>query len=564
MDRVSPRLLEDLTFLYGPEAAARAASRLDSMLGEASGLRASPPANSGPITERDALLITYPDQLPPADGPCLPALKRFLDRWVAGVVSTVHLLPFYPSSSDDGFSVMDYLGVDPRRGSWDDVRAFGHDYRLMVDVVLNHASARGEWFEAFRRGEQPYRGYFLAPDLQADWSHVVRPRTTPLFTTVETVDGPCTVWTTFSPDQVDLNYANPDLLLAVIGILLEYLRRGAQWLRLDAIGFLWKEAGTACLHNPQTHRLLRVLRQVVDTAAPWARLVSETNVGHDDNVAYFGQGHEAHMVYQFPLPPLVVHTLLSGDSRALTAWASHLARPPAGACFLNFLASHDGIGLLPAAGWLTEQDIERLLTRARACGGASYRTLPSGDLGPYELNVNLLDVLVEPASSAGRRFVAAHAILLSLAGIPAIYFHSLFGSHGDSAAVARTGAPRSINREKLAVGSLEAQLSDPRSERSRLYNALKTLLQIRATLPALHPDAAQKVLDVGPLAFGVRRDSSEGQQVFCLAGVGAQATRLALAGRGATGTDLVTGEPVPLDAVPLDPLQVRWIVAARD
>jgi sucrose phosphorylase len=173
-------------------------------------------------------------------------------------------------------------------------------------------------------------------------------------------------------------------------------------------------------------------------------------------------------------------------------------------------------------------------------------------------------VLVEPASSAGRRFVTAHAILLSLAGIPAIYFHSLFGSHGDSAAVARTGAPRSINREKLAVGSLEAQLSDPRSERSRLYNALKTLLQIRATLPALHPDAAQKVLDVGPLTFGVRRDSPEGQQVFCLAGVGAQATRLALAGRGATGTDLVTGEPVPLDAVPLDPLQVRWIVAARD
>ena len=283
--------------------------------------------------------------------------------------------------------------------------------------------------------KSPWRDYFLTPDPFADWSQVVRPRTTSLFTAFETVAGPATVWTTFSPDQVDLNYANPNVLLTMIGILFEYLRRGAQWLRLDAVGFLWKEPGTTCLHLPQTHRLLRLLREVVGAVAPWARLVTETNVAHADNIAYFGDGHEAHMVYQFALAPLIVHTLLSGDSGALSAWASHVAAPPAGACFLNFLASHDGLGLVPAMDLLTPPDLERLLARARACGGVSYRNLPSGGVGPYELNVNLLDLLDGPGPEAVQRFVTAHAILLAFAGIPAIYFHSLVGSHGDPAGV---------------------------------------------------------------------------------------------------------------------------------
>lgn len=562
MDYVTPPIAGHLSFLYGEEGGARAASRLEAILREASSLRSAPPPNARPVTQRDAVLITYPDQLQEAGRPSLPLLKGFLDRRVAGVITAVHLLPFFPSSSDDGFAVTDYLEVDPRYGSWDDVHAFAKDYRLMVDVVLNHASARGRWFEGFLRGEEPWRGYFLTPDPLADWSRVVRPRTTPAFTSFETATGPASVWTTFGPDQVDLNYENPDLLLAMVGILLEYLRRGAQWLRLDAVGFLWKEPGSTCLHLPQTHRLLRLLREVVDSAAPWARLISETNVPHADNITYFGDGHEAHMIYQFALAPLIVHTLLSGDAGALSTWASHLTAPPEGANFLNFLASHDGIGLVPAINWLTEQDLERLLVRARACGAVSYRALSSSE-GPYELNVNLLDFLDGPDSDAIRRFTTAHAILLSFTGIPAIYFHSLFGSRGDPAGVERTGALRSINRQKLSAADVESQLADRRGGRRQVFDALRTLLRVRATLPALHPAASQEVLDVGDHVFALRRVSADGQELICLAETGSESTRLSLRGAGAAGTDVLRNEPVRLDSIGLEPLQARWIAVAH-
>jgi sucrose phosphorylase len=509
------------------------------------------------------MLIVYPDQLQDDGRPSLPILKRFLDSRVNGLITTVHLLPFFPSSSDDGFAVTDYLEADPRYGTWEDVRSIGRDYRLMIDAVLNHASAQGRWFKGFLRGEAPWCDYFLKPDLSADWTRVVRPRTTPLFTTVPTASGPASVWTTFSPDQVDLNYGNVELLLAVIGILLEYLRRGAQWLRLDAVGFLWKEPGSTCLHLPQTHRLLRLLHDVIEEAAPWARLVSETNVPHLDNIAYFGEGHEAHMVYQFTLPPLLAHTLVSGDSRALTAWASQLASPPGGAYFLNFLASHDGIGLVPAIDWLAPVDIERLLARARECGGVSLRNLPGGQAGPYELNANLFDLFGGADSDAVRRLVAAHAILLSFAGVPAIYFHSLVGSRGYPEGVQKTGALRSINRQKLSVRELEADLEDREGRRRCVFDSLLQLLHRRSSLPALHPDATQEVLDVGEHVFGLRRVSQDGQELLCLAEVASRPVTVSLRLRGTSGRDVLGGETVRLDSIPFKPLQARWILVDR-
>ncbi|HSB90503.1 MAG TPA: sugar phosphorylase [Anaerolineales bacterium] len=559
MDDVTAAIRDHLSFLYGEDRAAHAASRLEALLQEAKDLRPSPPT-AGPITERDAMLIVYPDQLQDDGRPSLPILKRFLDSRVPGLITTVHLLPFFPSSSDDGFAVTDYLEVDPRYGTWEDVRSIGRDYRLMADAVLNHASAQGWWFQGFLRGEAPWCDYFLKPDLSADWTRVVRPRTTPLFTTVHTASGPASVWTTFSPDQVDLNYGNVELLLAVIGILLEYLRRGAQWLRLDAVGFLWKEPGSTCLHLPQTHRLLRLLHDVIEEAAPWARLVSETNVPHLDNIAYFGEGHEAHMVYQFTLPPLLAHTLVSGDSRALTAWASQLASPPHGAYFLNFLASHDGIGLVPAFDWLAPEDIERLLARAKACGGVSYRNLPTGGTGPYELNANLLDLFGGSEADAVRRLVAAHAILLSFAGVPAIYFHSLVGSRGYPEGVQHTGALRSINRQKLSVREVEADFEDRGSRRRRIFDALLQLLRLRGSLPALHPDAPQQVLEVGDHVFGLQRVSQDGQELLCLAEVASRPITVSLRPRGTSGTDILGGESLQLDSIPLEPLQARWIL----
>jgi sucrose phosphorylase len=554
---------ELLTSLYGEERAEDVASRLERVLQEA-GRPLPAPTTARPLSQKDAVLIVYPDQLTAPGRPPLAVLKDFLDRQVGDAITTVHLLPFFPSSSDDGFAVMDYLEVDSRYGSWDDVGSFGKGYRLMVDAVLNHASARGRWFEAFLRGEEPWRRYFLTPDTHADWSHVVRPRTSPLFTTFETSTGPSPVWTTFSPDQVDLNYADPDLLLAVIGILLEYLRRGAQWIRLDAAGFLCKEPGTTCLHLPQTHSIVRLLRGVLERVAPWARLITETNVPHADNVAYFGGGHEAHMIYQFTLAPLVVHALLTGDAQPLSAWASSLSAPPPGACYLNFLASHDGLGLLPAVGWLSEVEIDRLLARAEARGGVSYRAVRGG-MGPYELNANLFDLLAGPDASAHeaeddvRRFVVAHAILLAMAGVPAIYFHSLFGSRGDSEAVRRTGLLRSINRQRLAAPDLEAELSSG-GRRKQVLEGLRTLLQARAGLPALHPAAPQEILDMGPHVFGLRRRSSDGSQLICLAEVGSRPEELSIGSADTAATDVLLRESVHLDAIRLAPLQARWIV----
>ena len=564
MDFVTASIADHLSFLYGEERGANAASRLEGLLREASTLRSSPPPTARPVTQRDAMLIAYPDQLHEPGKAPLATLKAFVDRQAREIFTAIHLLPFFPSSSDDGFAVTDYLEVDPRYGTWDDVRALAENYRLVVDAVLNHASARGRWFAGFLRGEDPWRGYFLTPDPFADWSRVVRPRTSSLFTPIETAAGPASVWTTFSPDQVDLNYANPDLLLVMIGILFEYLRRGGQWLRLDAVGFLWKEPGTTCLHLPQTHRLLCLLREVVDVAAPWARLITETNVTHADNVAYFGGGHEAHMVYQFALAPLIVHTLISGNAAALTAWASRLVAPPTGACFLNFLASHDGLGLVPAMDCLTAGDIERLTARAQARGGVSYRTLSGGGVGPYEVNANLLDLLDEPGADGIQRFVTAHAILLAFAGIPAIYFHSLVGSRGDPAGVERTGARRSINRQKLPAADVEAELAVPGGLRRRVFDALRHLLRVRGSLPALDPTASQQALDLGPHVFALRRVSADGQELFCVAETASQSTRVSLPAAGASGIDVLAKETVRLDSIAMAPLQPRWITVNHE
>ena len=551
---------EILVYLYGEPAGLEALERLERLLARRP---PEPPATATPISQRDVLLITYPDMVQETGRPPLRVLHEFLDRHARDVVTAVHLLPFFPSSSDDGFSVVDYTEVDPAYGDWADVSRFSGTHRLMVDAVLNHVSARSAWVQGYCRGEEPYRDFLLAPDPQADWSRVIRPRATPLFTAFDTDRGPVSLWTTFSGDQVDLNYANPDVLLAMIGILLDYLGRGAQWIRLDAVGYLWKEAGSTCLHLPQTHRVVRLLRAVLDRVAPWARLITETNVPHVDNVAYFGAGDEAHMVYQFSLAPLVVHALLTRESTALTAWASGLTPPPPNAAYLNFLASHDGIGLTPTRGLLPDEAIYLLVESTRACGGGvSCRSTQGGGLQPYELNVNLLDLLSgggeNDSDDGGRRFLLAHAILLAFSGIPAVYFHSLFGSRGDPQSVERTGHLRSVNRQKLQVDSLETDLAAS-GLRRRLFSGMKSLISTRRSLPSLDPSASQEILDLGPQVFALRRTSRDGEELVCLAEVSDRSARLGLGAPGARGLDRLTGETVDLSDIEIAPLGYRWI-----
>jgi sucrose phosphorylase len=328
------------------------------------------------LSERDALVIAYGDHVREPGVAPLRSLNRLLDRHAGGLISGVHVLPFFPSSSDDGFSVIDYRRVEPSLGSWDDISALGRDFQLMFDGVFNHASAESDWFRRFLREDPEYQDWFITVEGNPDLSKVVRPRTLPLLTSFETASGPKKVWTTFSADQVDLNVKNPDVLLALFDVLLAYVKRGAGLIRLDAIAYLWKEIGTSCIHLPQTHRVVQLMRAVLDQVAPDVMLVTETNVPHRDNISYFGDGtDEAQLVYNFALPPLVLHSLVSGNAEALTRWAGTLKLATTKVTFLNFLASHDGIGVTPVRG---------ILSRGRSVGsaGGSPRRLRFEEVEP--------------------------------------------------------------------------------------------------------------------------------------------------------------------------------------
>lgn len=560
-------MLGDLSLLYGPEQAGPVMASLERRLESHA---PSPPPTAGALDQSDAVLICYPDQLRAPGRPPLRVLSDFLVQRVADLISGVHLLPFSPSSSDDGFSVIDYRLVDPALGSWEDVGKLARRLRLMIDAVVNHVSAQSEWFRAFRRGASEYAHFFITADPSADLSAVVRPRDLPLLTPLETARGRQHLWTTFSADQFDLNYAHPQVLLEVLDLLLFYAEQGAQIIRLDAVAFLWKEPGTTCLHLPQTHALVRLMRSVLEAAAPWVLLITETNVPHAENLSYFGDGtDEAHLVYQFALPPLVLHTLTRGDASQLTHWASELRLPSERVTFFNFLASHDGIGLRPAVGILSDAEVQSMLDLAVAGGGGvSQRSGPHGKPVPYELNINYLEALAAPAElerEPGRsasRFLLAHAILLTLQGLPGIYFHSLVGSRNDHAGVALSGRLRSINRQKLELAPLLAELSDPSNLRSRVWRGFAHLLHARRAHPAFSPWAEQHVLDLGPALFALLREDREGgRRAACLHEVAGLPTtcRLRSRVRAAFGRDLLSGEGLDLNSVRLAPYQARWI-----
>ncbi|MBE2178948.1 MAG: sugar phosphorylase [Chthoniobacterales bacterium] len=508
------RLHRELAFLYGADAPplARelcARARADARL----------PRSPGFDDPGEAILITYGDQVS-APGQCpLATLREFLGRHATGLVSGVHVLPFFPWSSDDGFSVKDFHAVDPVLGTWDDIRALGADFDLMADAVFNHASVQGDWFAKFLRGTGDFGDFFVTVTGNPDLSRVIRPRALPLLTGFPTPEGTRKVWTTFSADQADLNFHNPRVMLAVSEALLLYLRQGARYIRLDAVGFIWKEPGTTCLHLPQAHALVRAWRALTDGAAPGARIVTETNVPHADNISYFGNGRdEAQMVYNFALPPLVLHTICTGDATALTRWAAGLQTPSDGTTFFNFLASHDGIGLNPARGILSDAQIGNLVDLARTAGGfVGMKSLPDGTVAPYELNVSYFDALAAGVDeeTAVRRFTAAHAIAFALAGVPGIYFHSLFGSRGDADGARSSGIPRRINREKFRRDTLESELERPGSLRRRIFENIAGLLRQRRGHRAFAPSSPQRILDAGAGIFAVERGEGA-DRVLCL------------------------------------------------
>jgi glucosylglycerate phosphorylase len=559
-----------LSFLYGAEKTPPLLDRIHRIIDD---YRSRIPERNGELTEKDSLLITYGDQLISPDEKPLQTLGEFSREYLRGVIGGIHILPFYPWTSDDGFSVTDYREVDPALGEWDDISVLQKNFRLMFDGVINHISSQSEWFKSFLNGDAQYADYFILAEESPALSKVVRPRALPLLTLFHTPSGEKRVWTTFSADQIDLNYQNPEVLFEILDILLMYVERGATFIRLDAIGYLWKEIGTTCIHLPQTHQMIQFLRAVLDDVAPFVQLITETNVPHIDNISYFGDGtNEAQLVYNFALPPLVLHTFRVGDASALSDWAKELTLPSDRVTFFNFLASHDGIGLNPVRGILPEQDIEALVEKTLEHGGLiSYKLNSDGSQSPYEMNISYFDALSnpqgnEPLELQAARFMAAQSIMLSLVGVPGIYFHSLFGSRSWRAGVDVTARNRTINRQKFDLATLETELADPASLRSLVFQRYAHLLRARSTSSAFDPHGKQQVLDCGKATFALLRISPDGsQRVLCLHNVSRQSQNLTPDLKDIFSsvplTDLTTDRPIDnaTGSLSLQPYQTLWL-----
>ena len=525
------RITALLGVLYGPETAKRwwpefervmrvyFAHKTDEMIADDASFD---PAER--FTEKDVVLITYGDLLTCERRLPLRVLADFVNVFMRGAINTVHILPFFPYSSDRGFSIVDFEEVDPRIGKWEDIEELGQHVRLMFDGVFNHVSSKSRWFQNYLNGDPDFQDFFIAFNTK-DAIHpdhlrlILRPRSSELLTPFHTIGGRRFVWTTFSPDQIDLNYRNPRVLLAIVAILLLYVRRGADTVRLDAVTYVWRELGTTCAHLRETHALVQLFRAILDSVAPQVALITETNVPHDDNVSYFGDGkNEAQMVYNFALPPLVLHTFHAGSCARLAGWARTLDHVSDTATYFNFLASHDGIGLLGAQGILTPEEIDSLVARCYRHGGlVSFRAMGDGTRSPYELNITWYSALNHPRSSEPQplqvdRFMAARSIAFVLRGVPGIYLPSLFGAKNDTEAILAGREARAINRRTMDEESLFALLQDRQSWVHQVAARFRRLLRRRTATPAFHPNSGQTIVDAGEHVFAVRRETHDGRQ----------------------------------------------------
>ncbi|SFJ71103.1 sugar phosphorylase [Celeribacter neptunius] len=522
--------------------------------------------------ETDTLVITYGNSLVDGQHKPLDLLRDFLNRYLRGTVHGVHILPFFPFTSDDGFAVTDYRAVNSQLGDWADIQRIGSEFRLMSDLVLNHVSSMSTWFSEYRQGHEPYDKFFVEATPEDDLSQVVRPRTSPLLREVNTANGPKHVWCTFSHDQIDVDFKNPEVLLEFLRIMRLHMDNGVRIIRLDAVAFVWKELGTSCIHLPQTHAIVRLMRLLCDYAEERVVLLTETNVPNAENLSYFGNRNEAHMIYNFSLPPLLLHALLSGTSTYLNKWVMRMPPAQLGCAYLNFSASHDGIGVRGAEGLLEPEELGQVIKCVRDFGGlVSMRALPDGSEKPYELNITYFDALKGTIDGGEDdwqidRFICSQTIVMSLEGVPAFYIHSLLATHNDHAGVEKTGVNRAINRHRWDYPELRALLDDPESQNAQVLSEMKRRIGIRTAQKAFHPNATQFTMQLGDQMFGIWRQSpARDQSIFSLHNLTAETVEVPHIAinliDGEVWYDLLTGEQIDLSTpnITFAPYQSRWI-----
>ena len=521
--------------------------------------------------ETDIVAITYGDSIQKEEEHSLKTLYNFMHGYLSDAINVLHILPFYPFSSDDGFSVINYSEVNQSLGDWDDVSCIADDFKLMADLVINHCSSRSLWFDNFKQRKHPGLDYFVECDPTVDLSAVVRPRTSPLLRKTDTLDGERYVWCTFSHDQVDLDFQNPRVLLEFVKIIKQYLDNGVQLFRLDAVAFLWKKAGTSCINLNETHEVIRLLRLLIEHENKDAIIITETNIPNQENLSYFGNANEAHLIYNFTLPPLLLHTMLTGDSDLLKQWM--MSMPPAqnGTTYFNFIASHDGIGLRPVENVLPDDEVNKLATLMQEFGGdVSWRSHGDGEYRPYELNISFIDAMKGTFKGEDEfqlpRFVCAHAIMLALEGMPAFYIHSLFGTPNDHQKLEMTSNKRAINRHNWSYEKLVAELSNEAGLHHQVFTKLKEIIAIRKKQSAFHPNATQFTMHFDNSLFAFWRQSRDRRQsVFCIYNITDQVRSFALKDVNLIELDewwdLVSGHKYidPREEVVLQPYEFVWI-----
>ena len=472
-------------------------------------------------SEKDFLLITYADSIKKNNQKNLITLNSFLKKYCKEF-SYIHILPFFPFSSDDGFAVEDYKKIKIEHGSWKDLKKITKTFDIMVDLVINHCSSNNKLFKNFLEDKNPGKDFFINSEKKFPKSNkIVRPRSSDLSKKV-LVDGKNTyVWCTFGHDQVDFDFRNPNVLLYFFEIIKFYLDQDIKALRLDAVAFLWKELGTRCINLPQTHNIIRLIRLIIDRFYNKTLIITETNIPSHENLTYFGNNNEAHCIYNFSLAPLLIHAVVSGNSSYLKKWSRGMPPAQENNSYLNFLSTHDGIGMRPVEGILPENEIQKYFNFFKKQGGLfSYRT-NAGKKSVYEVNITLLEAFKECYNGKDKfvleRFILAHTILFSMEGIPAIYIQNYLGSKNDNAKVKKTNSFRSINRRNWNFDSLVKIFKNKSNINSKILHSLNRLMVLRKKQIAFHPNATQFTLQLGDIFFGIWRQSIDrSQSIFCI------------------------------------------------
>ena len=478
------------------------------------------PKKKKSISEKTTLVICYGDSVYSEKKKSIKVFQNFFQKRLKDYFDTIHFLPFYPSSSDSGFAVKDHYKVESKLGNWLDIKNVSKSSDLMADMVINHSSARGLWFKNFLKKKEPGKDYFLTVDSKFNTSKVVRPRDHRLLKKIKIFKKSDYLWRTFSPDQIDLNFRNPSVLIQFIKIMLHLINNGVTIFRLDAIAYLWKENGTKCINLKQTHEIIKLLRNVINLLNIQTKIITETNLPEKENLSYLGKNDEANWIYNFSLPPLLIHAFLFENSSYLNKWSKNLPNTKNGNCYLNFIASHDGIGIRPTEGLFNKKTLNDFLKRLKKNGSKfSYRKVYKKNKKVYEANITVFDALKRSDYDQKGifyldRYLSAHAIMISFEGIPAIYLNSLFGTSNDVAKFIITGNKRDVNRYRWNLKDITNKLRNDKTKQSVLYKNISNLLKIRRKQKAFHPNASRINLNFGSKIYGFKRISEDKKQII--------------------------------------------------